>query len=62
MNTYDLKCYEKTYQDPQYWDRVECDTQFEQYQVWANCRHLTDRFYGELILRGYLVPRSEKQT
>ncbi len=62
MNTYDLKCYKKTYQDPHYWDKVECSSQSEQDQHWANCRHLTDRFYQELLLRGYLIPRSENQT
>lgn len=58
MNTFDLKCYEKTYHDPHYWDGIRSESDFEQYQLWANCRGLTDRFHDELIQRGYLQPRS----
>ncbi|MGK7946240.1 MAG: hypothetical protein AB4058_17400 [Microcystaceae cyanobacterium] len=62
MNTYDLKCYEKTYNDPRYWDQVGYTSKFEQYQLWANCRGVTDEFYNELIHRGYLVPRTDSHT
>ncbi len=62
MNTYDLKCYEKTYHDPRYWDRIEYNSKFEQYQLWATCRGITDEFYNELIYRGYLIPRGDAHT
>ncbi|WP_013323495.1 hypothetical protein [Gloeothece verrucosa] len=59
MNNYDLKCYEKTYKDPKYWDRVELSSQGDRQKVWADCRGLTDSFYNELIARGYLLPFSK---
>ncbi len=62
MNSFDLKCYQKTYQDPQYWDNNLSASQSEQKQKWAECRAMTDNFYDELIRRGYLIPQSKNKT
>ena len=58
MNSFELKCYQKTYQNTQYWDNSSCISVAERQQMWARCRAMTDRFYDELVARGYLVPRS----
>jgi hypothetical protein len=62
MNTYDLNSYEKTYDDPRYWEDSFCDSEQQRRQNWSNCRTLTDRFYDELVIRGYLVPKSHTQN
>ena len=58
MNSFEVKCYEKTYQDPQYWDDGSSTSVVERQQMWAKCRAMTNHFYEELIARGYLVPKS----
>lgn len=56
MNVFDVKCYQKTYQNPKYWENNSYSSIVEQQQAWANCRAMTDNFYSELVSRGYLVP------
>jgi hypothetical protein len=58
MNTYDLNSYAKTYEDPLYWEESTCESQRQRQQEWSNCRVLTDRFYDELVRRGYLSSKS----
>lgn len=58
MNLFDLKCYQKTYRDSQYWDDNSSMSVVEKQQNWIMCRAMTDRFYDELVARGYLVPQS----
>ncbi|MEA5535357.1 hypothetical protein [Crocosphaera sp. XPORK-15E] len=55
MNNFDLKCYRHTYNNPNYWDGEKLNNEESRRQIWQNCRQLTDNFYNELILRGYLV-------
>jgi hypothetical protein len=57
MNPYDLKCYEKTYNDPGFWHQTKSNSEADKKRQWSDCRNLTDHFYDELINRGYLVPR-----
>lgn len=56
MNIYDLNSYEKTYHDPHYWDGESSDDDAIRHSAWVDCRALTDRFFDELVSRGYLVP------
>ncbi|WP_013323224.1 hypothetical protein [Gloeothece verrucosa] len=62
MNKYDMICYEKTYNDSLYWEDVEVSTKKERSENWTECRCLTDRFFDELVARGYLVPRSQHKS
>ncbi len=57
MNLFDLKCYQKTYRNSQYWDDASMSA-VEKQKNWILCRAMTDRFYDELVARGYLVPQS----
>lgn len=58
MNNYDLKCYAKTYNDPRFWDGFQLRVKSDRKKLWGDCRGLTERFYDELISRGYLAPRA----
>ncbi|ACK69833.1 hypothetical protein PCC7424_1389 [Gloeothece citriformis PCC 7424] len=58
MNIFDLKCYGKTYEDPNYWRDINCKTSQKRKRDWDDCRYLTDRFYDELSKRGYLSRKS----
>lgn len=60
MNPFDLKCYEKTYMDSRYWGESSTQDDDKRRQSWADCRNLTDRFYDELVARGYLTPHHSK--
>jgi hypothetical protein len=55
MNTFELNCYQKTYDDHRYWLGVKPKSRSERYKHWSECRVLTDFFYDELVRRGYLV-------
>lgn len=59
MNNYNLKCYKKTYNDPKFWDGIQLRSNRERQKTWGDCREITDRFYDELIYRGYLIPKSK---
>ena len=61
MNSFELQCYQKTYQDPLYWDDDSSKFVGEQQQMWAKCRAMTDRFFDQLVARGYLVPQSHSR-
>lgn len=37
MNNFEVKCDEKTYQDPRYWDKLQFSTPFAQNQSWIGC-------------------------
>ncbi len=55
MNSFDLKCYQKTYQNPHYWEQKTYQNPQQQKEEWQNCRKTTDKFFDELVKRGYLV-------
>ena len=55
MNVFDLKCYQKTFENPQYWGNKLYPSINKKQEAWAECRSMTDNFYSELISRGYLV-------
>lgn len=61
MNIYDLNSYENTYQDSRYWENQEISDQ-EKRSNWADCRALTDKFFDELVTRGYLVRHKDPKN
>lgn len=58
MNNFDLKCYQETYKNPYYWENERFKNESSRRKSWQHCRQLTDNFYDELVLRGYLILRN----
>lgn len=58
MNNFELRCYRETYKSPHYWEGRNFISESSRRQSWQHCRQLTDRFYDELVSRGYLILRN----
>lgn len=56
MNNYDSKAYENTFKDARFWDGLRTESPLDNRKLWMECRCLTDTFYDELVIRGYLIP------
>ena len=55
MNNFELRCYLETYNDPHYWEGKRFEKDSLRQKSWQECRQVTDNFYDELVIRGYLT-------
>ncbi len=55
MNNFELRCYLETYNAPHYWEGKRFEKDSSRQKSWQECRQVTDNFYDELVIRGYLT-------